>query len=114
MIQIQGIYEVAVRVRDLAAAEPFYRNVLGLEVGLRDEKRKGCSCARAASRMIVLQEDGANGPLQRRLHRRARSAHRRAPAARRHPRAARSCTSDSAKSLFTIRRPDLELCAPLG
>ena len=65
MIQIQGIYEVAVRVRDLAAAEPFYRDVLGLEVGLRDEKRKWLFLRAGGQRgMIVLQQDGANGPLQ--------------------------------------------------
>jgi lactoylglutathione lyase len=65
MIQIKGIYEVAVRVRDLAAAEPFYRDVLGLAVGLRDDKRKWLFLrAGGKSGMIVLQEDGATGPLQ--------------------------------------------------
>ena len=65
MIQIQGVYEVAVRVRDLAKAEPFYRDVLGLEVGLRDEKRKWLFLRAGGTRgMIVLQEDGADGPLQ--------------------------------------------------
>ena len=65
MIQIQGIYEVAVRVRDLSKAEPFYRDVLGLEVGLRDEKRKWLFLRAGGTRgMIVLQEDGADGPLQ--------------------------------------------------
>lgn len=65
MIRIQGVYEVAVRVRDLAIAEPFYREVLGLEVGLRDEKRKWLFLrAGGTAGMIVLQEDGADGPLQ--------------------------------------------------
>ena len=65
MIQIQGVYEVAVRVRDLARAEPFYREVLGLEVGLRDEKRRWLFLrAGGKAGMIVLQEDGADGPLQ--------------------------------------------------
>ena len=65
MIRIQGIYEVAVRVHDLAKAEPFYREVLGLEVGLRDEKRKWLFLRAGGTRgMIVLQEDGADGPLQ--------------------------------------------------
>ena len=65
MIPIRGVYEVAVRVRDLAAAEPFYREVLGLEVGLRDEKRKWLFLrAGGQNGMIVLQEDGASGPLQ--------------------------------------------------
>ncbi len=35
MLPITGVYEVAIRVKDLASAEPFYREVLGLEVGLR-------------------------------------------------------------------------------
>src|SRR5262245_51914895 len=39
MLPIRGVYEVAIRVRDLARAEPFYREVLGLEVGLRDATR---------------------------------------------------------------------------
>lgn len=65
MIQIQGVYEVAVRVRDLARAEPFYREVLGLEFGLRDDKRKWLFLRVGGSAgMIVLQEDGADGPLQ--------------------------------------------------
>jgi catechol 2,3-dioxygenase-like lactoylglutathione lyase family enzyme len=33
MINISGLYEVAIRVRDLARAESFYRDVLGLAVG---------------------------------------------------------------------------------
>jgi catechol 2,3-dioxygenase-like lactoylglutathione lyase family enzyme len=37
---IRGLYEVAIPVRQLQRAETFYRNVLGLEVGLRDEQRK--------------------------------------------------------------------------
>lgn len=37
MVPIRGLYEVAIRVKDLPRAEAFYRNVLGLEVGARDE-----------------------------------------------------------------------------
>jgi lactoylglutathione lyase len=56
-MEIQGVYEVAVPVRELARAEPFYRDVLGLEVGLRDEKRRWLFL-RAGGRagMVVLQE----------------------------------------------------------
>jgi catechol 2,3-dioxygenase-like lactoylglutathione lyase family enzyme len=36
MVPINGVYEVAIRVKDLPRAEAFYREVLGLEVGLRD------------------------------------------------------------------------------
>ena len=39
MLPIRGVYEVAIRVKDLAKAEPFYLDVLDLEVGIRDEKR---------------------------------------------------------------------------
>ena len=35
-LAIQGIYEVAIRVRDLASSEALYHDVLGLMVGLRD------------------------------------------------------------------------------
>ena len=37
---VRGIYEVAIPVRQLERAEKFYRDVLGLEVGLRDDRRK--------------------------------------------------------------------------
>ena len=36
---IRGVYEVVVRVRDLERAEAFYRDVLGLELGLADPRR---------------------------------------------------------------------------
>ncbi len=39
MLPIRGIYEVAIKVKDLPTAEAFYREVLELEVGLRDEAR---------------------------------------------------------------------------
>jgi len=65
MTEIKGVYEVAVRVRDLARAEPFYRQVLGLEPGYRDEKRKWLFLrAGGTAGMIVLQEDPAAWPLQ--------------------------------------------------
>src|SRR5215831_4864256 len=40
MLAIRGVYEVAIRVRDLDKAERFYRDVLGMDVGLRDERRR--------------------------------------------------------------------------
>jgi catechol 2,3-dioxygenase-like lactoylglutathione lyase family enzyme len=40
MNAIKGVYEVAIKVHDLDRAEEFYREVLGLEVGLRDEPRR--------------------------------------------------------------------------
>jgi catechol 2,3-dioxygenase-like lactoylglutathione lyase family enzyme len=36
---IRGVYEVVVRVSDLSRAEAFYRDVLGLELGLDDPNR---------------------------------------------------------------------------
>ena len=57
-MQVRGVHEVAIRVRDLARSEQFYRNLLGLGLGLRDEERHlvflrvGDQTA-----MIVLQED---------------------------------------------------------
>jgi len=55
---IQGLYEVAIPVRDLSHAESFYRRVLGLEVGLRDEARRWLFLrAGGQAGMIVLQED---------------------------------------------------------
>jgi catechol-2,3-dioxygenase len=57
MIRIRGIYEIAIPVKELSKAETFYRNVLGLEVGLRDETRKWLFLrAGGAAGMIVLQE----------------------------------------------------------
>lgn len=65
MFPIRGIYEVAIRVKDLARAEKFYREVLELEVGIRDERRNWLFL-RAGGRagMIVLQEDKGDWPAQ--------------------------------------------------
>src|SRR5262245_51498301 len=65
MIEIAGVYEVAIKVRDLERAEAFYRDVLALEVGLRDEKRRWVFL-RAGGRagMVVLQEDRGEWPQQ--------------------------------------------------
>lgn len=58
MLGIQGLYEVALRVKNLAQAEAFYRDILGLEVGLRDEPRRWVFLrAGGQAGMIVLQED---------------------------------------------------------
>ena len=63
MTEIQGVYEVAIKVRDLARAESFYRGVLGLEVGLRDSRRPWIFL-RAGAGMAVLQEDSGTWPQQ--------------------------------------------------
>ena len=60
---VQGIYEVAIPVRQLERAETFYRDVLGLEVGLRDDRRKWLFLrAGGAAGMIVLQEQAGEFP----------------------------------------------------
>ena len=63
MIPISGIYEVAIPVRELARAEAFYRDVLGLEIGLRDESRHWLFLRAGGQQgMIVLQETPAEWP----------------------------------------------------
>jgi catechol 2,3-dioxygenase-like lactoylglutathione lyase family enzyme len=65
MNAIKGVYEVAIKVHDLDRAEEFYREVLGLEVGLRDEPRRWVFLrAGGENGMIVLQEDKSPWPLQ--------------------------------------------------
>jgi catechol-2,3-dioxygenase len=58
MSYLRGVYEIAVRVRELSRAEEFYCGVLGLEVGLRDQRRRWVFL-RVGGRdgMLVLQED---------------------------------------------------------
>lgn len=56
MIEIEGVYEVADRERNLSRAETFYRDVLGLELGLRDAKLPWVLLCVGSSGMIVLQE----------------------------------------------------------
>jgi len=65
MIEIAGVYEVAIKVHDLERSEAFYRDVLGLEIGLRQAERRWIFL-RAGGRagMIVLQEDRGEWPLQ--------------------------------------------------
>ncbi len=65
MVQVRGVYEVAIRVRDLARSEAFYRNLLGLGVGLRDEERHWIFLRVGdQAAMIVLQEDRGDWPVQ--------------------------------------------------
>ena len=65
MLPIRGVYEVAIRVKDLPRAETFYREVLGLEEGLRDERRNWLFLrAGGQAGMIVLQEDKSEWPTQ--------------------------------------------------
>ena len=65
MVAIRGVFEVAIRVKDLARAEKFYLGVLGLESGLRDETRNWHFLwVGGRSGMLVLQEAGGEWPLQ--------------------------------------------------
>ncbi|MBP6822618.1 MAG: VOC family protein [Acidobacteria bacterium] len=64
MLPIRGIYEVAIPVKDLPRAEAFYREVLGLEVGLRDESRNWLFLRAGGQQgMLVLQENKGEWPL---------------------------------------------------
>jgi len=61
MLAIRGVYEVAIRVRDLARSEPFYRDVLGFEPGLRDDRRHWLFLwVGGRAGMVVLQQDPTN------------------------------------------------------
>jgi catechol 2,3-dioxygenase-like lactoylglutathione lyase family enzyme len=65
MIPISGVYEVVARVSDLARAEAFYCDVLGLEVGLRAPGRPMLFLRVAGDAgMVVLQEDSGEWPTQ--------------------------------------------------
>lgn len=65
MLPIRGLYEVALKVKHLPTAEAFYRNVLGLQVGLRDEKRHWVFLRVGGDAgMIVLQEEQGQWPIQ--------------------------------------------------
>src|SRR6266852_5137627 len=65
MLPIRGLYEVAVRVKDLPRAEVFYREILGLPVGIRDDRRNWLFLrAGGEAGMVVLQEDKGEWPLQ--------------------------------------------------
>ena len=65
MLPIRGIYEIAIRVKELARAERFYLEVLNLEVGIRDTTRNWLFLrAGGDAGMVVLQEDKTDWPLQ--------------------------------------------------
>ena len=65
MKAIRGVYEVAIRVKNLERAEEFYKGVLGLGDGFRDEKRRwNFLRAGGSAGMVVLQEDPGDWPLQ--------------------------------------------------
>lgn len=65
MLPIRGVYEIAIRVRDLGKSEAFYREILDFQVGIRDDAR-GLVFLRAGGQagMLVLQEDKGTWPIQ--------------------------------------------------
>jgi catechol-2,3-dioxygenase len=64
MLPIRGVYEVAIRVKDLGRAEAFYRQVLGLAVGLHDAERRWTFLRAGPGGVVVLQEDPGPWPPQ--------------------------------------------------
>jgi catechol 2,3-dioxygenase-like lactoylglutathione lyase family enzyme len=65
MLPIKGLYEIAIRVKDLSRAEAFYKDVLGLQEGLRDERRNWLFLKAGGDYgMVVLQEDKGDWPSQ--------------------------------------------------
>ena len=65
MLPIKGLYEIAIRVHDLARSESFYKDILGLEEGIRDERRNWLFLrAGGNAGMVVLQEDKSDWPRQ--------------------------------------------------
>jgi catechol 2,3-dioxygenase-like lactoylglutathione lyase family enzyme len=57
--------EVGIRVRELERAEKLYRELLGLEIGLREEQRRMLFLrAGGGSGMVVLREDRGEWPSQ--------------------------------------------------
>jgi catechol 2,3-dioxygenase-like lactoylglutathione lyase family enzyme len=63
MLPIRGVYEIAIRVKDLARAEAFYTQTLGLTEGIRDTGRNWLFLrAGGNAGMTVLQDDKASGP----------------------------------------------------
>ena len=62
MVPIRGLYEVAIPVKHLPPAEAFYRDVLGLEIGLRDERRNWLFLRAGGAGMVVLQEHPGDFP----------------------------------------------------
>ncbi len=64
-MKINGVFEVALKVKDLEVAAKFYQEVLGFEPGLRDERRRWLFLwVGGNAGMVVLQEDKGTWPQQ--------------------------------------------------
>src|SRR5206468_10784196 len=65
MLSIRGVYEVAIRVKDLAQSERFYCDILGLAPGLRDDHRHWLFLwVGDKAGVVVLQRHGSRFPPQ--------------------------------------------------
>jgi lactoylglutathione lyase len=64
-MKIDGLFEVALKVKDLEVSSKFYQDVLGFKKGLYDEERRWLFLwIGDNSGMIVLQEDSGSWPRQ--------------------------------------------------
>ena len=64
-MKIDGIFEVAIKVKDLDISAKFYQEVLGFNKGLYDEKRRWLFLWVGGNKgMVVLQEDNGSFPRQ--------------------------------------------------
>jgi len=65
MLPLQGVYEIAIPVENLPRAQTFYCDILGLKIGLRDEKRNWLFLYVGGNAgMVVLQENAGDWPSQ--------------------------------------------------
>jgi lactoylglutathione lyase len=64
-MNIDSLFEIAVKVKNLEASAIFYEKVLGFVRGLLDEKRRWLFLWVGGRKgMVVLQEDGGDWPSQ--------------------------------------------------
>src|SRR3989442_15813568 len=64
-MQVKGIFEIAIRVKDLARAANFYTEVLGFQHGLFDAERRWLFLwVNGKAGVVVLQEDTGPWPHQ--------------------------------------------------
>ena len=64
-MKIDGIFEVAIKVKNLDISAKFYQDVIGFKKGLYDEKRRWLFLWVGDKKgMVVLQEDNGSFPRQ--------------------------------------------------
>jgi len=95
----RGLYEVAIRVKDLSKSEAFYREILGLEVGIRDERRNMLFLrAGGQAGMVVLRRSILPSRSKKRTSRRQRRPSRSAVLMSRGPCSTSGCPRDPSTS----------------